>query len=96
MKNGNLLGTITETDKETAEYNGNDADTSSGTLEMPSSEASGLLTTQTTTDSEKTQPDQYDSSFSTMSSEVGSPNLSLSEGSGLKESLSESYVKLPN
>jgi hypothetical protein len=94
VKNGNLLGTITETDKETTEYNGNDADTSSGTLEMPSSEASGLLTTQTTTDSEKTQPD--DSSFSTMSSEVGSPNLSLSEGSGLKESLSESYVKLPN
>ncbi len=100
MKNGNRLETNTDTKPETiqenTECNGDDGETSSGTLELTSTEASDLLTTQTTAGSEKTNSDQHDSSVSTMSSDAGTPNLSLSDVSGLKETLSDSYVKLPN
>ena len=105
MKNDNnletgTLGTKRETNKDSGECNGNDADTSSGTLELRSDEATGddpsLCTTQSTTGSKTTQSDQNESSFSSMSSDVGSPNLSLHEINGLKHSVSESYVKLPS
>lgn len=91
MKNGNVLerntDTTPETRDDTTECNGTEGDTSSGTLEMPSSPKQ----TAQTVGREKSDSNKYDSSFSTISSEVGSPSLSLNE---MKESLSDTYVKL--
>lgn len=67
-----------ETSKETTECNGTDVETSSGTLELPS-EFSSLEFSKTTSADETMNSDQNDSSYSTMSSDAGSPNLSLSK-----------------
>ena len=94
------LETKPETNSDSVRCNGNDADTSSGTLELRSSDATDndpdIFTTQSSVGSKITQSDQNESSFSSMSSDVGSPDLSLHDITGLKPSISESYVKLSN
>ena len=84
-----------EVNSETTQCNGSDDGTSSGTLELPSANGSSLQTTENTIDSDKTNSAQF-SSISTMSSEAGTPNLSVTDNDGPKESLSGSYVKLSN
>ena len=75
-----------------------DQGSSSGTLEVQDTEEEVQDTeeevqdTTEETGNEESFADPSDTSFSTMSSDVGSPNLSMSE---LKESLSETFVKVP-
>ncbi|XP_028399130.1 peroxisomal membrane protein PEX14-like [Dendronephthya gigantea] len=88
VKKGNLLETKTdvmlsavlETSKEgsTTECNGTDVDTSSGTLELQS-DLTSLECSNSIPASERMDSDQNDTSYSTMSTDTGSPNLSLSK-----------------